>query len=48
MQEEFRRNTRDASSSKNEDEEECALSSKAKKAKGNKFHSKSESKNGKK
>ena len=48
MQEEFRRNTRDGSSSKNADEEDCALAAKAKKGKGKKFHSKSESKNGKK
>ena len=46
--EEFRRNTRDRSSSKNEDEEDCALASKARKGKGKKFHSKSASKNGKK
>ena len=45
---EFRWNTRDGSSSKNEDEEDCALAAKARKGKGNKFHSKSESKNGKK
>ena len=44
VQEEFRRNTRDGSSSKHDDEEDCAFSSKAKKGKGNKFHSKSESK----
>ena len=48
MQEEFKQNTRDGSSSKNEDEEYCAFSAKAKKGKGNKFHSKSESKDGKK
>ena len=48
VQEEFRRKTRDGSSSKNEDEEDCALVSKAKKGKGKKFHSKSESKYGKK
>ena len=41
MQEEFRQNTRDGSSSKNDDEEDCALVSKVKK--GNKFHSKSDS-----
>ena len=49
MQEEFRWNTRDRSSSKNEDEEYFALDVKAKKGKGNKFHSKYEfSKHGKK
>ena len=49
VQEEFRRNTRDGSSSKNEDEEDCTLVSKAKKGKENKFHSKCESsKDGKK
>ena len=41
VQEEFRRNTRDGSSSKNEDEEYCALDSKEKN-KGKKFHSKYE------
>ena len=40
--------TIDGSSSKNEDEEDNALAAKAKKGKGNKFHSKSESKDGKK
>jgi hypothetical protein len=44
VQEEFRRNTRDGSSSKNDDEEDCALVAKARKGKGKKFHSKSESK----
>ena len=48
MQEEFRRNTRDRSSSKNEGEEDCALATKAKKGKGKIFHSKSKSKYGKK
>ena len=49
MQEEFRRNNRDGYSSKHEDEEDCALATKVKKGKGNKFHSKSESiKDGKK
>ena len=48
MQEELRWNTRDGSSSKNEDEEDCALASKARNGKGKKFHSKSESRNGKK
>jgi hypothetical protein len=43
-QEEFRRNTRDGSSSKHDDEEDCSLASKARKGKGKKFHSKSESK----
>ena len=41
VQEEFRWNTRDGSSSKHDDEEDCALAAKAKKGKGNKFHSKS-------
>ena len=44
MQEEFRQNTKDGSSSKHDDEEDCALAAKAKKGKGKKFHSKSESK----
>jgi hypothetical protein len=44
VQEEFRRNTRDGSSSKHDDEEDCALTAKARKGKGKKFHSKSESK----
>ena len=48
VQEEFKRNTRDGSSSKNEDEEYCALSAKEIKGKGNTSHSKSKSKNGKK
>jgi hypothetical protein len=43
-QEEFRRNTRDGSSSKHDDEEGCALAAKARKGKGKKFHSKIESK----
>ena len=43
MQEEFRQNTRDGSSSKEYDEENCALAGKAKKGKGNKSYSKSES-----
>ena len=47
VQEEFRRNTKDGSSSKNEDEEDCASATKARKGKGKKFHSKSKSKNGK-
>ena len=42
MQEEFKRNTRDGSSSNIDDEEDCALATKAKKGKGKKFHSKSE------
>ena len=42
MQEEFRRNTRDGSSSKHDDEEDCALAPNVKKGKGKKFHSKSE------
>ena len=36
MQEEFRQNTRDGSSSKIDDEENCALAGKAKKGKGKK------------
>jgi hypothetical protein len=44
VQEEFKRNTRDGSSSKRDDEEDCALTSKARKGKGKKFHPKSESK----
>ena len=44
MQEEIRRSTRDGSSSKNEDEENCALASKERKGKGNKFPSKSDAK----
>ena len=49
VQEEFKQNTKDGSSYKNEDEEDCSLAAKAKKGKGKKFHSKSESgKDGKK
>jgi hypothetical protein len=44
VQEEFRQNTRDGSSSKHDDEEDCALTAKARKGKGKKFHPKSESK----
>jgi hypothetical protein len=44
VQEEFRWNTRDGSSSKRDDEEDFALVAKARKGKGKKFHSKSESK----
>jgi hypothetical protein len=44
VQEEFRQNTRDSSSSKHDDEDDCSLDSKASKGKGNTFHSKSESK----
>jgi hypothetical protein len=44
VQEEFRRNTKDGSSSKHDDEEDFSLVSKARKGKGKKFHSKSESK----
>ena len=43
VQEEFRRNTRDGSSSKTYDEENCTLDGKAKKGKGKKSYSKSES-----
>ena len=49
VQEEFRRNTSNGSSSKNDDEEYFALAAKVNKGKGNKFHSKFESsKDGKK
>ena len=44
VQEEFRQNTRDGSSSKHDDEEECALDAKARKWKWKKFHSKSKAK----
>jgi hypothetical protein len=44
VQEEFRQNTRDGSSSNHDDEEDCALTTKGRKGKGNKFHPKSESK----
>jgi hypothetical protein len=44
VQEEFRKNTRDGYSSKNDDEEDFSLDTKERKGKGNKFHSKSESK----
>ena len=44
VQEEFRWNTRDGSSSNHDDEEDCGLASKARKGKGKKFHSKSEAK----
>jgi hypothetical protein len=44
VQEEFRRNTRDGSSSKHDDEEDCALTAKARKGKGKKFQSNFESK----
>jgi hypothetical protein len=44
VQEEFRQNTRDGSSSKRDDEEDCSLTTKARKGKGKKFQSKSESK----
>ena len=46
MQEEIRRNTRDGSSSKNDDEENLALASKARKGKGKASHSKSNSSHG--
>ena len=49
VQEEFWRNTRDGSSSKTDDEENCALAGKAKKGKGKKSYYTSEiSKEGKK
>jgi hypothetical protein len=38
VQEEFKRNTRDGSSLKHDDEEDCALATKERKGKGNKFH----------
>jgi hypothetical protein len=44
VQEEFRWNTRDGSSSKHDDEEDCALDARERKGKGNKFYSRSESK----
>jgi hypothetical protein len=44
VQEEFRQNIRDGSSSKRNDEEDCALTAKTRKGKGKKFQSKSESK----
>ena len=45
MQEEFRQNTRNGSSYKNDDEEDFSLATKVKNGKGNKFHSKYESGN---
>jgi hypothetical protein len=44
VQEEFRQKTRDGSSSKHDDEEDCSLDAKERKGKGKKFHSKYESK----
>jgi hypothetical protein len=44
VQEEFRRDTRDGSSSKHDDEEDFSLASNERRGKGKKFHSKSESK----
>ena len=44
VQEEISQTTRDGSSSKHDDEEDCALASKERKGKGKKFHSKSEAK----
>ena len=44
MQEEIRQGTRDGSSSKNDDEENCALATKSRKIKGKKSHPKSEAK----
>jgi hypothetical protein len=44
VQEEFRQNTKDGSPSKRDDDEDCALTTKARKRKGDKFHPKSESK----
>ena len=44
VQEEIRRGTRDGSSSKNEDEENCALATKARKGKGKKNPSQSSAK----
>ena len=46
VQEEIRWNTRDGTSSKGEDEENCALDRKAKKAKGKKSKSKADSSQG--
>ena len=46
MQEEIRRSTRDGSSSKNDDEENLALTSKARKGKGKSSHFKSNSSHG--
>lgn len=46
MQEEIRRSTRDGSSSKQDDEENLALASKARKGKGKASHSKSNSSHG--
>ena len=42
VHQEFKRKTRYGYSSKNEDEEDCALAAQVKKVKGKKFHSKSE------
>ena len=44
MQEEFRKNNKDGSSSKHDDEEDYALAAKVRKGKVNKSHSKSEAK----
>ena len=44
VQEEFKKNTRDDSSSTHDDEEDCALAAMERKGKGKKFHSKSKSK----
>jgi hypothetical protein len=44
VREEFKRNTRDGSSSKRDDEEDFSLAAKARRGKGKKFHSKSEPK----
>jgi len=46
MQEEIRRSTKDGSSSKQDDEENLALASKARKGKGKVPHSKSNSSHG--
>ena len=46
MQDEIKRNTRDGSSSKNDDEEKCALEIKERKGKGKIFHSKLDSSHG--
>ena len=46
MQDEIRRNTRDGSSLKTDDEENCALEIKARKGKGKISHSKSDSYHG--
>jgi len=46
VQEEIRQSTRDGSSSKHDDEENCALDGKVEKGKGKSSHSKSDSRKG--